>query len=335
MIETQNLSVSEAKALFFDEKALIVTPRTLYRLNNHSNGRYYYAFGKNGVPRFYMSVTTLIQNTMPTAFELVKWIASKGYDEAELYKEERAGYGTFMHGQFEKLLIERRLDLDAIDMELLTYCTENNFGRHNYTAWLHEIKRDVLGFAAWMQEYEVEPIAIELMLASDKHDCAGAIDLVCRMSVPVAGFWGETYKTGKQAGQPKETTIKMRVVAIVDFKSGRKGFYENHEIQLEAYKEMLEENYPDIKVEKLYNYAPSDWRKEPGYKLKDQTSSPNRAKFLHLTHIARIEAAKRERHIKTIAGIIDLNAPTYKASDNVMEFTLEKYVTRKTATLKK
>jgi hypothetical protein len=333
MIETQSLSVSEAKALFFNSDALIISPRQLYRINNHANGRYYYSF-KNGVPQFYISVTTLIQATMPTPFELVKWIAGKGLDEAELYKEERGGYGTFMHRLFERLLIDRKIDLDAIDPELLEYCTENNYGRHNYSAWLHEIKRDVLGFAAWMVEYEVEPLAIELMLASDKYGIAGALDLVCNMTIPITGFLGEIYKTGPRKGEPKETAGKKRVRAIVDFKSGRKGFFENHEIQLEAYRLMFEENYPELPIEKLYNYGPSDWKKDPGYKLKDQTDSPNLKKFLHLAKIGFIESQKRERYIKSISGVIDLNDKDYTTEKNVKSYTLEDYVTRKTASLK-
>lgn len=334
MIETQNLSVQEVQALFFDKKALKEPTKKLYRLNNHSGGRYYYSFDAKGVPQFYISVTNLIRATMPTPTALIKWIADKTYDEAEAYKEERAGYGTFMHGQFEKLLIERVLDLDKMDAELLEYCAKNHFNNTQYSEWLHELKRDVLGFAQFLIDFNVKPLAIEIVLASDKNGYAGALDLVAELTLEEKGFFGEFLKSGPNKGQPKETKRWRTITAIIDFKSGRKGFYEEHEIQLEAYKQMLEENFPEIKVDKLFNYGPSEWRSSPGYKLKDQTDSSNRAKLQHLCQIARIEAAKREKHITTLSGVIDIRSTEADLSKNITQHTLEEYVNKRTAKIK-
>lgn len=332
MIENQELSVQEAKAFFFDEKALIEPARKLYRLNNHSGGRHYYRFLPTGEVKFYVSVTTLIQQTMPTPFALVQWIAKMGADEAEAYKEERAGYGTFMHNCFEKLLVDRAINLDEIDEQLFQYCIENRFTTGQYDKWLHELKKDILGFAKFIIDYDVKPLAIEIMLCSDTYGFAGAMDLLCEMTIEEKGFFGEVYKTGPQKGQPKETKSSKRITAIVDFKSGRKGFYEEHEIQLEAYRLMLEENYPDITVDKVYNYGPSEWKTAPGYKLCDQTDSKNRAKLQYLCSIAAIEASKREKHITTLQGVIDLNAnPTLKG--NITSHKLEDYVTKRTVKL--
>lgn len=327
MIENQSLTVEETQALFFDEAALIEPARKLYRLNNHSGGRHYYRFTPEGV-RFYVSVTTMLQQTMPTSPHLIKWIASMGADEAEAYKEERAGYGSFMHMQFERLLIARTLDLDALDDELKQYCIENRYTGGQYEKWLHEMKKDILGFAQFLIDYSVKPLAIEIMLCSDKYGYAGALDLVCEMLVEEMGFFGEVYKTGAQAGQPKKTKGIVPVRAIVDFKSGRKGFYENHEIQLEAYKQMFEENYPEKPIHRIYNYGPTDWRTAPGYKLCDQTDSKNRQKLEHLCNIAAIEASKREKYITSLTGVIRLDDGYI--GDNVEIRTLEEFVTRKT-----
>ena len=57
---------------------------------------------------------------------------------------------------------------------------------------------------------------------------------------------------------------------MIDFKSGRKGFYESHVHQLYLYKDMWEENYPEIPVQSVFNWSPKDWRKSPTYNFECQ-----------------------------------------------------------------
>jgi hypothetical protein len=80
-------------------------------------------------------------------------------------------------------------------------------------------------------------------------------------------------KSGPNKGQLKQVNIEKEVIAIVDFKSGRKGFWESHEIQLKAYQWMVDENYPDLKVEKVFNWSPKDWKSKPTYTLTRQTDT--------------------------------------------------------------
>ena len=44
-----------------------------------------------------------------------------GLEKADAYTQERANYGTFMHGQIEKLLVNRSYDLDLLKAELAKY----------------------------------------------------------------------------------------------------------------------------------------------------------------------------------------------------------------------
>ena len=117
------MTVEEMTAMFFDG-ALIEPPYKVWQLNSKGH-RYYYKFDDNGTPEFYPSVTTILSQTMPQSPFLIKWIADKGIDEAERYKAERAAYGTFMHAQFEELIINRVYDLDGLKAKLKDYIDNN------------------------------------------------------------------------------------------------------------------------------------------------------------------------------------------------------------------
>lgn len=111
------MTAEEMKAVFFDKAALVEPNYKVYQLNS-KNHRYYYRYNDNGEPEFFPSVTTILSQTLPQSPFLVQWIAQKGLEESERYKMERAAYGTFMHAQFETLLIERQYDLDLLKSRL-------------------------------------------------------------------------------------------------------------------------------------------------------------------------------------------------------------------------
>lgn len=297
---------------YFDQSILLKQPRTVYRIDNYASGRYYYTLNENGDPTFYISVTNMISSVLPTSPHLVKWIAKMGYEESIEYKEERADYGTFMHMQIATLLIKRKIDFDKMEKELAGYCKEQNLGEGKADEWLEEIQKDVLSFAQFMVDYKVKPIAIEMVLAHPD-GYAGAIDLLCDMEVEVKGYYGELYKSGPRKGMPRETKKAIKCRGYVDFKSGRKGFYEAHEIQLEAYHEMGRHNFPHLYEKgqppiKLFNWSPKEWRTAPSYNLKDQTYSVNKDKFNLLVSLAAIEMKKRQKRRLKIAGILDIDA---------------------------
>ena len=246
------MTVEEMTAMFFDG-ALIEPPYKVWQLNSKGH-RYYYKFDDNGTPEFYPSVTTILSQTMPKSEFLIKWIADKGIDEAERYKAERAAYGTFMHAQFEELIINRVYDLDGLKAKLKDYI-DNNKLPADFIYYADDFKKDILAFAQFVLDYDVKPLAVEIALVHPVHNYAGMIDLPCTM----------LSKPGS----------KEYINAIVDFKSGRKGFYEEAEIQLHLYAMMWNENFPDIPIDRVFNFSPKDWRKKPTYNLKDQTDSPN------------------------------------------------------------
>jgi hypothetical protein len=309
--------------MFFDELALVTQPTPLYRMTGKSSGRYYYRFNESGEPEFFISVTTMIRQTMPTSPVLIKWIADKGHDEAEQYKFERAAFGTMMHMCFQQLLITREFDFESLLDFMRGYMTREGVSFAFLDEWHDDMQRHILGFAQFIIDYNVRPILIEGMLAHPD-GYAGAVDLVCQMDVEEKGFFGEILKSGPNKGQPKETKMVRTIFAIVDFKSGMKGFFPEHEVQLKAYEKLIQHNFPHLtgKHFKLFNYAPSQWHGvTPGYKLKDQTESTEIEKFDNLVALAKIQMKNTSRKILNITGTLILDDKN--VAKNIEEVTFE------------
>lgn len=322
------MTAEEMSALFFAPDALKEAPEKVYRLNA-SGHRYYYTFDEKGQPIFYVSVTTFIKQTMPTSPVLLKWIAGKGYDESQAFAQEKASYGTFMHSQIADLLIKGSYDLNALKSKLKAYIESEQLPS-SFINYVEDFKKDILAFAQFAIDVNLKPIAIELVLTHPTDGYAGAMDLACEMDADVSGFYGEVYKTGVNAGKEKKSTERKRVRAIVDFKSGKKGFFEEHEVQLHAYKTMWNIHFPSTPIERVYNWAPKDWRGTvPSYNLKDQTDSSNAKKLPYLVQLARIEDDKRDNTVVLCSGEINFQT-TKDLSGNISEFTLSEIVKKKT-----
>jgi len=271
------LLITEAFASFFDELALVSPSYRLHRMDSNG-GRYYYTLDENLSAKFYPSITHLIGKTLPMSEGLIRWKANMGVDEAERYMEERAEYGTALHVAAEELFRYRSIDFNSIQIR---------------PEWQEDIRKDLLSLAAFIRDHNVTPLAIEVMLKSEM-GFACTVDLVCKMDV------GTGVNGGITQTDLKKGTID-RITAIVDFKSGKKGFYESHEIQLEACKIAWNENKLGIPVDRVFNWSPKDWQKEPTYTLKEQTASRSAKKLPFLIECFKADQPDRP------AGIIEFN----------------------------
>lgn len=301
------MTVEEIRALYFNRDALREPSYRIYQLNSDGY-RYYYRFNEKGEPEFYPSVTTLLKQVMPTPPALLDWYVANGKEGATEKRDLAAAYGTFMHGEFERLIINRRYDFDNVPAVLLGYMERENLPEKVFAEWLPKIRKDVLAFAQFVRDYNVKPLAIEIGLVHPEYHYAGCIDLPCLMTDP---------KSGKQ------------FTAIVDFKSGRKGFYEEHELQLHLYREMWNVNYPETPVARVFNFSPKDWRTKPTYNLKDQTDSVNARKLPYLLALASIEDEKRDNTLTIVRGVLDLD--NGKIADNVLTLSLAELIKTKAA----
>ena len=306
------MTVEEMTAMFFDEKTLIEPPYKVWQLNSKGH-RYYYRYDDAGNPEFFPSVTTILSQTLPKAPHLINWIANKGIEEAERYKGERAAYGTFMHAAFEELLINRAYDLDGLKGKLKEYIEVYRLP-DDFIYYADDLKKDVLAFAQFVLDYDVRPLAVEIALVHPYYKYAGMIDCPCTMRAKIGS--------------------NDRINAIVDFKSGRKGFYEESEIQLGMYRDMWNVNFEQFPVTRIFNFSPKDWRKKPSYNLKEQTESPNIRKIPYLLEIAAIEDEKRDNTFTAVSGEISLdNEPDL--TNNIVSLTLAELVKSKAPAEKK
>lgn len=294
-------TVEEVKALFFDASAFVEPPTPLYRLDR-SGHRYYYHFDDNGNPVFYPSITTLISQTVPTSEFLIKWISDIGYDRAESYKNERAHYGTFMHGEYAELLISRVYDLDKLKERLIGYVQSKGLPL-DFVDYADDLRKNILSLAQFIIDVDLTPLAIEIPMVHPEMKFAATLDLPCEMT-----FKGKRFR------------------AIIDFKSG-KNFYEANEIQLHGQKEIWNHHFPDRPVERVFNWRPKDWRIAPTYELKEQTNSVNSEKLKYIVAIAQIEDKKVDNMLTLCNGVVNLENGI---TDNYKSYTLAELVKSKT-----
>lgn len=297
-------------------------PYQVYRVSVGS-GRIYYRMIEDS-PRFYISLTTMTSATLPTSEFLIKWIADMGYDESRKYMNERADYGSVMHYAIGVFCKEKAFDIDKTE-EFITFCKETGICKQVKPEWTDELKRDIAAFAQFAHDYNLVPLAIEMVLVSE--DGYGTlIDMVCNMTITEKGLDHDNpYKSGKRKGEPREIKVKRKIKALINFKSGKHGFYDTHEIQLEFEKRLFTENYPDIKIDAIYNWSPKDWSGKPSYNLKDQTGSLNSEKADALLALAKIELMKKMVFNTTIEGPIKFGSTPKIKSRSLTEYIKERH----------
>ena len=304
---TEGMTSEMMMPIFFNDKALREPSIRLYQLNTKGT-RYYYYFDTDGKAVFMPSVTTILRKTMPENTFLTDWKIGMGKDKAEAYTLERANYGTFMHAQIERLIINRSYNLDELKTELAKYIEREQLPT-DFINYAESLKKDLLSFAQFMWDYDIQPYAVEISLFS-QYGFAGMIDLVANIRTSPRSE--EIKAREKCDGDASKLAIidmkySERQNVIIDFKSGRKGFYEEHEIQLGMYQMMWDEWFPDIKIEGLFNWSPSDWIKAPSYKFKEQTNSPSLAKIPALLELFSL-CDDSEKSVTVVGGTIDISS---------------------------
>ncbi len=191
--------------------------------------------------------------------------------------------------------------------------------------WADDLNSDVAAFAQCIFDYKIKPIAVELVMVS-KDGYGTMCDFVCKMTIEVDGLdHNDPYKTGARKGQPRECKVEKEITALWNFKSGRKGFYEENEIQLSLEQRLFEENYPNIKIDRIYNFSPKEWKTAPTYNLKDQTDSLNIEKAEHLLAIAKIELFKKLPSETTINAEIKFGEPPTVKTESIFDIIKEQH----------
>lgn len=320
-------TTEQMQALYFASAQLHEPTYRLWQLNSKGE-RFYYTLDAEGNPIFFPSVTTILHAVMPENKFLTEWKLSLGKDEALAYTMERANYGTFVHSQLASLMILRRYNLDSLRESMGKFVERENLPEGFIDAHEDEARADIIAFAKWMKDYDVRPYAVEVSLYSSR-GYAGMIDLVCNMRE--FSLEDEQKAREKADGDEKklakiEEKFSSRIDAIVDFKSGKKGFYEEYKLQLELYRQMWNENFTDKPIERIFNIAPKDWRgtvnKRPSYSFEEQTADPALAQLPLLLDLYKLRKTD-EKKVVMVGGEINLDEDI---TSNVKIYTLSELV---------
>lgn len=319
-------TAEQMKALYFNDTTLMDVSYRLYQLNSRGE-RYYYTFDTKGEPIFFPSVTTVLHKVAPENKVLTDWKLRLGKEAADNYTNERAAYGTFIHGLIETLVISRRFNLEEVKERLERYVEKEKLPYGFVESHIEEAKADMVAFAKWMKEFDVRPIAVEVALCSPTMGVAGMIDLVADVREYPIDI--EEEKVAKEKDEEGKTKARAkygkRIYAIIDFKSGKKGFYDSYAQQLEIYRRMWNETFAELPISRMFNIAPKEWmgtaKKVPSYNYEEQTNNPAIRKVDPILALFACEE-ESDRKIVNISGVIDLN----EDNNNVQVFNLAELV---------
>jgi len=175
-----------------------------------------------GLPYFkFIPSVTWITSYVYKGVEFYKWLASKGWDEAEAIKTEAGDRGTKIHKAIEKLIdgevvkmdteFENRSDEKSTDLEPDEYSAVNSF-----------IK--------WCEADEPEFILSEVTLTSEEYDFAGTVDAVARINGEI---WIVDWKSSQYIWPSMKAQISAYKVAIIEM-------MKNNEIQVDISIEEME-----------------------------------------------------------------------------------------------
>lgn len=298
----------EIKTEWFNPDALRLPPYKVGRVN-FGKGRSYIRINEDGLEsplRLYTSLTTAINTCAPMERSLLEWHCRLGLQEAERYTKVAQHYGTLMHLEIGKFLIEKVYDFDQTNEVVQDYTSKESFWQPECEEWAMKLKYDMVAFIQFYHDYKIVPLGIEYVLLSER-GFGTMIDLVCKMTVQVDGLdYDNPYKSGPRKGEPRECKVDKEIMAIINFKSGRKGFYRTNGIQIECEKQLWEENFPDMPLEGAFNWSPKEWTSNPGYNLKDWTGDISQQEIDAILTLAEIRyASKAERkEYLNISGVV-------------------------------
>jgi hypothetical protein len=226
------------------------------------SGRRYY---QTKAGRFYTSLTTFLGMSLPTSKILLNWQIAKALELGsqeleEEYVEATADYGTGLHVAVAEFARRGYVVWSEFEFWVYDWIRQSGFGEKSIHLAANELRNDFAAMVEFIYRYDVEIIAVEIPIYSDELGVASASDLVVRM---------------RQPNDKYEDLGKIK--AIINLKSGKKGFYDTHEYQLCGERLLFNELYGEAygKIDYVFNLAPNNWRTSPTFKLKDQTENAN------------------------------------------------------------
>lgn len=207
-------TVNDVLFLYANMEMLLTPPSKLCRFDT-SGLRLYYRMDEDGKLKTYTSTTSFCSAVRPTPPHLLEWFKKNGV-EADNIRDEKADYGTLMHIQFAKFLMEG-YDFDKTDIIVAEYLQQVERPAAKYHAlWCYQLNKAIASFATFCQDYKVKPILIEGMLCSDTLGIAGTLDLICEMNaIPESEIKKREEK--KKEKTPKEAKPVKEVEPVIEY----------------------------------------------------------------------------------------------------------------------
>lgn len=256
-------NIEELKSLFVDP--VLIAAEKVERIEIAGLRHYRRCNGK-----VHKSLTTFLDTVLPSNKFLNKWrenlaVELGSSEKASDYVNSTADYGSALHIAVADFIQKGECDWFDVETFFMSYLQGCDFKANTLKAATIELIHDFAAIIQFLYDYRVKVYAVEIPVFLEA-GIATLIDLVVEMDIK---------KYDKTPFENRE-----RHNAIINLKSGKKGFYETHIFQLEGEKRMWNETYGHIlPIFEVYNLAPTEWRNGPDYKIKCQTEAIRKAKI--------------------------------------------------------
>lgn len=213
---------------------------------------------KTGLPEIqFVPSVTWICGFYPKGIAFYKWLADKGWNEAEAIKQAAGDKGSKVHLAIEDLIDGKEIAMDAKYMNKSTG-QEEELTLEEYDC--------LISFVSWFNVVKPKVIQKEIVVWNDEYNYAGTVDLIAEIENEI---W------------------------VIDFKTGQYVWPE-HELQLSAYKHAVD---PFKKSPKLAILQLGYRRNKNGYKfteIEDKFNLFLSAREIWTNETASVEVFKKD-----------------------------------------
>ena len=167
----------------------------------------------------YVPSVTWITQFYPKGVAFHKWLASKGWNEAEAIKLAAGDKGSKVHYAIADLIDGKQVNMDA------KYSSKETGADEPLSLQEYEC---LMSFVNWWKAAKPSVVAREIVVFDDLEGYAGTLDLLCKIP---------RLQTKKEAKEGKEREFDLW---LIDFKTSP-NIWPSFELQVSAYKNALME----------------------------------------------------------------------------------------------
>jgi hypothetical protein len=264
---------------YIDEKYLDIFQGGI-RVKRHTRCGFRAYTKKDGTS--YMSATTFISktDTKENSKYLDKWRDAKTEEfksigKVDEFVEMTANYGTWLHIASGDFCRKNKVIWNEFDFDTYDWLLSKGFNGDVLLKAQSELTKDFASIIQFFHDYKVTVLAIEIPVFWKK--VGTCIDFVVSMNVIPHKEMGEC----------------ERDRAIINLKSGKKGSFDTHILQLLIELKAFNETYKmpfGGQIKRVYNLAPKDWKgSTPTYSLYNHTDKMNDLERILRNRYERLE----------------------------------------------